>query len=247
MRDSVCVKIVTRPPTFQERAEAYLRKSAYDSLTALALKEVVATPDSADPYYYLGIAYEQKRDIRTASSYYQKAADRGHLAAAQWVKGKRVKEVVRVSYRSLSPNPFEGHSGTIGLGIVAFSGNGAGDLEASLYEKLRMASEVTKRFGLYSHEALKKSLKTASVDATDPAMMKTLGTALAVKFLVTGRRIDDRSFLVKVIRTADGAVVIERELRGSETSTALADLVMIFQSGRVPSYRTETVLEDRRH
>ncbi len=245
-RDSVVLRITTRPPTFQERADAYIRKGAYDSLIVLGSREVAARPDSAEPYYYLGVAYEQRKDVRSASANYQKAADRGHLAAAEWLKGKRVREVVRVSYRPLNPNPFEGFSGTIGLGIGAFAGPGAGELETTLYEKLRTTTEVTRRFGLYSHDALRKSIKATSVDPADPAVMKTLGTALAIRFLVTGRRIDDRSFSVRILRTSDGVAILEKEMRNSEGSTALADVVTIFQSGRVPVYRTESVLEDRK-
>jgi hypothetical protein len=245
-RDSVVLRITTRPPTFQERADAYIRRGAYDSLIVLGTREAAARPDSAEAYYYLGVAYEQRKDVRSASVNYQKAADRGHVAAAQWLKGKRVKEVVRVSYRPLTPNPFEGFSGTIGLGIGAFAGSGAGELETTLYEKLRTTPEVTRRFGLYSHDALRKSIKTASVDPADPAVMKTLGTALAIRFLVTGKRIDERSFNIRILRTSDGAAVLEKEMRNSEGSTALADVVTIFQSGRVPVYRTESVLEDRK-
>lgn len=245
-RDSVVLRITTRPPTFQERADAFIRKGAYDSLILLGTREAAARPDSAEPYYYLGLAYEQRKDARSASVNYQKAADRGSVAAAQWVKGKRVKEVVRVTYRPLSPNPFEEYSGTIGLGIGAFAGPGAVELETALYEKLRSTPEVTRRFGLYSHDALRKTMKTASVDPADPGVMKTLGTALAIRFLVTGKRFDERSFSIRILRTSDGAAVLEKEMRNSEGSTALADVATIFQSGRAPVYRTESVLEDRK-
>jgi hypothetical protein len=242
----VILRVDTRPPTFQERAESYLRRGAYDSLILVGTREVAARPDSVWPYYYLGIAYEQKRDVRAASANYQKAAEKGHPAAVQWMREKRVKEVVRVTYRPLNPDPFAEYSGTIGLGIASFAGPGAAELEAALYDRLRTTPEVTRRFGLYSHETLKKTLKTTSVDPADPAVMKTAGGTLAIRFLVTGRRIDDRTFTIRVVRTADGAAVIDKEVRNSEGSTALADVVTMFQSARIPVYRTEAVLDTRR-
>jgi hypothetical protein len=115
-----------------------------------------------------------------------------------------------------------------------------------LYAKLIATPDVTKKFGLYSHEALKKTLKLAAINPSDAPVMKTLSTSLAIRFVISGRRLDDRSFVLKVARTADGKTVFEKELRNSDASTALLDAVMVFQSGKQPVYRADTILEERR-
>jgi hypothetical protein len=247
--DTLTFRVTARPPTYRERAESFLKMGAYDSLLATGLREIATTPDSAAPYYFTAVAYEQKKDVRAASNYYQKAADRGHPVAQQWVKGTRVREVLKVSYRPLAPNPFSQFSGsTIGIGVLAGggSGGGEGNLGTLLYDQLKSVPEVTRKFGLYSADALKKALKVPEVSAEDHKVLKSLESLLAVKFVVICHGPDDRAFTVRVIRTSDGAVTLEREVKNTDTSTAMSDAVQMFQSGKMPVYRLEPVLEPRR-
>jgi hypothetical protein len=240
-----------RPPGFEERAARFVGTGSYDSLITLSVKQILLTPDSAAPYYYAGLGYEQKRDLKSCLAYYQKAADRGHVQSARWIKENRIRDVTRVSYRPLNPNPFAAFTGTIGLGILRWNGPGGGasEITTKLYERLKESPDVVRRFALYSMsslDTLSRTLKLGSLDAGDRQLLKGLDAKLAVRFVVTGTEIDERTLSLKVIRTSDGSVVIDKECKSSETSTALGDAVLLFQSGKMPAYRLEPVVESRR-
>ena len=248
---TIVLGVIARQPLFEERINRFLTASLYDSVIAASLKQIKLTPDSVAPYFFAALAYEQKKDARSCSAFYQKAADRGHQQASRWLKENRVRDVIHVSYRPLNPNPFAEYQGIIGLGLLKFSApdGGGSDLATRLFDKLRSSPEVVRRFALYSYpsmDTLLKTLKLGTLDATDRGMMKELSNKLAVKFIVAGTEIDERTMTLRLIRTADGSVVLEKEFKTSDTSTALADAVLLFQSWKSPAYRSETVLEQRR-
>jgi hypothetical protein len=248
---TIVLGVLARQPLFEERVNRFLTASLYDSVIAVSLKQVRLTPDSASPYYFAALGYEQKKDARSASAFYQKAADRGHQQASRWLKENRVRDVIHVSYRPLNPNPFAEYQGIIGLGLLKFStpDGGSTDLATRLFDKLRSSPDVVRRFALYSYpsmDTLGKTLKLGALDAADKDIMKELSNKLGVKFVAAGTEIDERTITLKVVRTADGSVVLEKEFKTSDTSTALADAVLLFQSWKSPVYRIEAVLEQRR-
>jgi hypothetical protein len=242
------------PSSFARWMSGMLQSGLNDSVIMLCRQTIKLCPDSSLPYFYLGKAYENQNDVENALRYFQEGARRGDTTSQEWMeKNTHRREVLKVNYGVREPDPFKGYTAPIGVGILVFSSpkGGVADLTQRLYDALKSSKKVRNQYELYSYAALEEQKKGMGLNSLDPGegrVLNSLNAELSVKFVVTGVVNDERihAFTARIIRTSDGACVLKVEFQDSENSTGLLDAVKLFETHKIPEYKTEHVLEVRR-
>jgi tetratricopeptide (TPR) repeat protein len=212
--------------TPETRAADAFQQRNYDEALRLYEQALRAKPGSARLLYQYGLAFAAKGEMGSAREKIQRAAELGDPRAAAWL-GEKTKQVVRVTYKPLAPNPFADYTRKIGV-LVTGSESGA------IYNALN----TSKRF----LPLLKGALKTMGIpdaDIRQDAPQRDLKKFKVDFVLISSTDAARGTASMQLIDSESWRVVMNASFRNSDNSTALDDLVRIFLENRVAQYQVE--------
>jgi hypothetical protein len=149
---------------------------------------------------------------------------------------------VRATYRRVKGNPFAGAPESAGLGVLRFADaeGGYSDLTRRLHKRLAADPAVRGKFIVYSYLALSEQRSAIGVESLDPGSPEVLRRLrdMEIRFVAYGVAEDEAgtTFRLKVVRTEDGATVLEEMYRPSAHSDAVDDAVRFFARGEKTVY-----------
>jgi hypothetical protein len=199
-------------------------------------------PHRTSLYADLGAVYDSLGDRGRAVEQYVVAADRGDRKAATWLfLNASFKENTSVKYDAM-PLPFLDGGTPVTIGVFPTPVSTDDPAGERLYTLLRMNTD-RKRVILVPYRAMISQLGVTSILSTDSLALKRMAKDLGITYVIEVRETDKQmqSFLLAVVRTADGQVVFSRKFQQSVTSTGMQDVGRLFKESLVPVYNTKRI------
>jgi hypothetical protein len=238
--DTIRLAARRRYLTFDAEFAGLMKRGLYDSAGTLCRRQIAIEPHRSDLYTDLGVVYESLGDRARAVEQYVVAAERGDRKAAAWLLlNASFKENTSVKYDAM-PLPFLDSAVPVTIGVFPTPANADDPAGERLYNLLR-ANTDRKRVILIPYRAMISQLGVTSVLSTDSLALKRMAKDLGITYIIEAREADKQlqSFLLAVVRTADGQVIFSRKFQQSVTSTGMQDAGRLFKESLVPVYNTK--------
>jgi hypothetical protein len=240
LTDTIRLAARRRYLSFDAQFADLMRRGMYDSAGTLCRRQMAIEPHRTSLYADLGAVYDSLGDRGRAVEQYVVAADRGDRRAANWLLlNASFKENTSVKYES-TPLPFLDVGAPVTIGVFPTPANADDPGGERLYNLLR-ANTDRKKVILVPYRAMISQLGVTSILSTDLLALKKMSKDLGITYIIEAREVEKQlqSFLLAVVRTADGQVIFSRKFQQSVVSTGLQDVGRLFKESLVPVYNTK--------
>lgn len=217
----------------EARASDAFQQRNYVEALRLYEQALRAKPNAPRLWYQYGLVYAAKGEMGSAAEKIQRAASLGDPRAVLWL-GDRTKQVVRVTYKPLAPDPFVAYDRRIGILVTG-----------SKSDVIYAALNASKRFLPLLKGAL-PTMGIPDVEIRQDVPVKGL-KKLKVDFALISNETDASRGIIsmQLIDTNTWTVVVSQSFRNSETSKGIDDLVSVFQENKTPQYNVQYVLKEQ--
>jgi hypothetical protein len=241
VHDTLSVAVKLPPPGPKEAGFEAFRRGDYNTAIASLEKVVSSGKATKEVYFTLGLAYFRNRNRSRCLADMKKASGLGSAEARIWLRENTTPvEIVSVAYKQVDPDPFQGYSPPIGLGVLPFADSLAHDTPVTekMYGALK-SKNVKHR--IFPYSTVRSEQATWGLTALAPSnkrILSALESELSINFAVTGTVLDTAGsvFTMRVIRCKDGAAVFTHLFRTTSASSAIEDAVTLLLKGKVPVY-----------
>jgi hypothetical protein len=246
----VTLSVLVRTPLAGAEQSGYAAFKKGDYATAIASFERVVARGMApkEVYFTLGLAYFKNRNRTRCLACMEKSSGLGSKEAKAWMREHTAPvQIPVVSYKQADPDPFDGYTPPIGLGVLPFIDSLKRDtpLTDKLYNALKARNEALRIFPFSTIKSEQVSWGLTSLNPSNRQILGALEKELSMNFAVAGFAHDTlgSAFSLQIIRCRDGAPVVTQEFRTTSASSAIDDAVMFILKGRVPVYTASRVVE----